>query len=71
MAFNIENFFSKRGLEAVKTQGLHKVAGAMIGVDEVTIKDAAQIIGTRARLRRSEFAKIADGIRALAAVTEG
>jgi len=71
MAFNIENFFSKRGLEAIKSKGLHKVAGAMIGIDEVTIKDAAQVIGTRARLRRQEFAKIASGIQALAAVTEG
>jgi hypothetical protein len=70
MTFNIENFFSARGLAAVKSQGLHKVAGAMVGVDEVTIKDAAQIIGTRAHLRRLEFAKIATGLTALAAVTE-
>lgn len=71
MTLKIENFFSPRGLNAVKTQGLHKIAGAMVGVDEVTIKDAAQIIGTKAHLRRREFEKISDGLAALAAVTEG
>lgn len=70
MTLKIENFFSPRGLNAVKTQGLHKIAGAMVGVDEVTVKDAAQIIGAKARLRRREFAKIAEGIAALATVTE-
>jgi hypothetical protein len=71
MTLKIENFFSPRGLAAVRSQGLHKIAGAMVGVDEVTVKDAAQIIGTKAHLRRREFQKISAGIAALAAVTEG
>lgn len=69
--FKIENFVSPRAMETIKKAGLHKVTGVMAGVDEITVKTAAQIIGTKARLRRSEFKKIAEGIQALDVVTGG
>ena len=69
--FKIENFVSPRAMATIQQAGLHKIAGAMAGVDESTVKTAAQIIGTKARLRRSEFKKIAEGIQALDTVTGG
>lgn len=69
--FKIENFVSPRAMETIQKAGLHKIAGVMAGVDEITVKTAAQIIGTKARLRRSEFKKIAEGIQALDIVTGG
>lgn len=69
--FKIENFVSPRAMETIQKAGLHKIAGVMAGVDEITVKTAAQIIGTKAHLRRSEFKKIAEGIQALDIVTGG
>lgn len=69
--FKIENFVSPRAIQTIQRAGLHKVAGVMAGVEEITIKTAAQIIGTKARLRRSEFQKIAEGIQAFETVTGG
>ena len=71
MTIKIENLVPTKTVDTVKRAGLHKVTGAMAGVGEVTVKEAAQIIGTKARLQRRENEKIAAGIRALAAVTEG
>lgn len=71
MEFKMENFFSPAGLNALRTQGLHKIAGAMAGVPELTLKEASMILGTKARLRRQEFRKIAAGLVALSAVTGG
>ena len=71
MTIKLENFVSPKTLVVLQTQGLHKVAGAMNRREEITLKDAAEIIGTKAYIRRREFQKIAEGIDALAAVTEG
>lgn len=51
---------------AVAAHGLHKIAGAMLGAPELTIKEALQSIGAKAYLRRKEARSIADGIAALA-----
>jgi len=54
---------------AVRDLGLHKIAGAMHGVPELTIKEAVTTIGAKAFLRRKEARAIADGIAAYAMVT--
>lgn len=54
---------------AVRAHGLHKVAGAMHDIPELSLKEAAAIIGAKAYLRRKEARAIADGIAAYATVT--
>ncbi len=55
--------------QAVADLGLHKIAGAMLGVPELTIKEALETLGARAYLRRKEARAIAEGIAAYAVVT--
>lgn len=71
MDIKIENFIAPKNIETIKTAGMHKIVGAIEGGEEITIKRAAQLIGTKAYQRRREFQKISAGIAALAAVTEG
>lgn len=66
---NLEDFVPAATREALANHGLHKVAGAMYGVDELSIKEAARLIGTRAYLRRKEARVIATGLAALGTVT--
>jgi len=54
---------------AVRDLGLHKIAGAMLGVPELTIKEAVATVGAKAYLRRKEARSIVDGIVAFAALT--
>jgi hypothetical protein len=53
---------------AVHDLGLHKVAGAMLGVPELTLKEAVAVIGAKAYLQRKEARSIADGIASYAAL---
>jgi hypothetical protein len=53
----------------VRDAGLHKIAGAMLGVPELTIKEAVFSIGARAFMRRKEARAIVDGIAAYATLT--
>jgi hypothetical protein len=53
----------------VRDAGLHKIAGAMLGVPELTIKEAVATIGARAFMRRKEARAIVDGIAAYAMLT--
>lgn len=69
MNFKIENFISPRNLAVLQHTGLHKLAGALNGFDELTVKEAVAIIGAKARLRRLEMNKIAAGLQDLAALT--
>lgn len=57
-------------IDTIKQAGLHRVLGAMQGVPELSLKEAAQVIGERAYRRRKEAAQITAGIAALAKVTE-
>lgn len=54
---------------AVAAHGLHKIAGAMLGVPELHAADALRAIGERAFRRRKEARAIADGIAAYSALT--
>lgn len=54
---------------AVASAGLHKVAGAMLGVPELNLDIAIRSIGERAFTRRKEARAIADGIAAYGALT--
>lgn len=53
---------------AVRSLGLHKVAGAMVGVPELTVKEAVAVLGAKAYLRRKEARAIVDGILSYAAL---
>lgn len=63
---DIMRFVSPRTVNTLRLAGMHKVAGAMLGLDELNIKEAAREIGRRAFLRRADAKKIASGIEALA-----
>jgi hypothetical protein len=54
---------------AVADLGLHKIAGAMLGVPELDLDVALRSLGERAYRRRKEARAIADGIAAYATVT--
>jgi hypothetical protein len=66
MAFAIENFILPQNLEVIQRGGLHKLAGAMTGFDELTLKEAVAIVGAKALQRRREMHKIAQGLDDLA-----
>lgn len=68
MDLNVENLVSDRALQAIRRVGLHKVAGVMAGVDELTLKEAVNILGRKAYTRRKEAGQVAAGIAALAAL---
>jgi hypothetical protein len=69
MAFAIENFIPPRNLEVIQRAGLHKLAGALTGFDELTLKEAVAIVGGKAFMRRRERHKIAQGLHDLALLT--
>lgn len=64
-----EKLYPSHLRDTLRRVGLHKVAGAMLGIDEVTLKEAVAVIGAKAYLRRRETQKIAAGIDALEALT--
>lgn len=49
----------------VKTAGLHKVAAREHGLDSLTIKAAAEILGTRLLYNEAKYASIRSGLRSL------
>jgi hypothetical protein len=69
MDFDAEKLFPMHIRDTLKRTGLHKIAGAMLDIDEVTIKEAAAIIGAKAYLHRRENQKIAAGLKALSDLT--
>lgn len=58
----IENLIPLATIQKVANVGLHTITGAMFGVPEITFKEAAAIIGTKAYMRRKEARAIANGI---------
>jgi hypothetical protein len=66
---NLADLIPATTREVLAREGLHKVAGAMYGVPELNVKEAARLIGAKAFLRRKEARVIANGIAAFAAVT--
>lgn len=58
----------ERTIEIVRAVGLHKVAGAMNGVSEMTAPIAAGIVGAKAYERRKVAQLVASGIVSLATV---
>jgi len=69
MAFAIENFIPPQNLEVIQRAGLHKLAGALTGFDELTLKEAVAILGGKALKLRRERHKIAQGLHDLALLT--
>lgn len=55
-------------VRVIQSVGLHKVAGAMQGLEEVAMPQAVQIIGARAFVRRKTARLISEGLASLAAV---
>lgn len=70
MDVKVENFIAPENLRKIATIGLHKIAGAMYGVDELTMRDAFEQIGRRYFAKRAEARTIAEGIEAFAALTD-
>jgi len=66
MDLDTEKLFPAHLRDTLRSAGLHKIAGAMLGIDEVTLKEAVAVIGAKAYLRRCETKKVAAGIDALA-----
>jgi len=66
---NLNDLIPSSVTDAVADLGLHKVAGAMLGVPELNLGVALQTLGERAYLRRKEARAIVDGIAAYAVVT--
>lgn len=65
----LEDLVSPFAIAAIRQHGLHKVAGAMLGVPELDIRGALSVIGARAYLRRKEARIVADGLSALSALS--
>lgn len=65
----LAGLISPATLRVIKEAGLHRVVGAMEGVDELGLKEAVCLIGARAYAQRIENAKIAQGLADLAALT--
>lgn len=66
MDFPVDKLVPQNLIDVVRRAGLHKVAGAMAGVDEITIKEAVRIIGEKAFIRRKQAGLIATGLAAFA-----
>ena len=62
---DIENFIPTRNLDVLRRVGLHKIAGAMNGVDEMTLKEAFAVIAAKAHLKRAEHRDIMAGLESL------
>lgn len=67
---NLEDLLSPTTVGIIRSAGLHKIAGVMAGVDEMTLPVAANIIGARAYMRRKTARLVADGLISLAAATD-
>jgi hypothetical protein len=68
MDINVENFISARNRQILGSVGLHKIAGAMLGCAELTIKEAVTQIAAKAFIKRAEERMITQGTTALAAL---
>ena len=62
---NIDPFISPELHEAVRRFGFNKVAAQMYGVDEISEKTAAEIVGTKLMTRLAEWRQVASGLDAL------
>jgi len=67
---NLDHLLSPTAVGIIRAACLHKVAGVMHGVDEMTMPVAASLIGQRAYMRRKTASLVADGIVSLAAATD-
>ena len=65
----IDDLIPCHTVAVVAAAGLHKIAGAMHGIDEMTLPAAIGSIGARAYARRKEARAIVDGITSYAALT--
>ena len=66
---NLDDLIPPAVTNAVARLGLHKIAGAMLGEPELTIKEATYVLGAKAYLRRKEARSIVDGIAAYGSLT--
>lgn len=67
---DLNHLISPDAVATIRAAGLHKIAGAMHGVDEMTMPVAVGLIGQRAYVRRKTARLVADGIISLAAATD-
>lgn len=65
----LDDIIPRHVVETVARVGLHKIAGAMNGIDEMTLPAAIGILGAKSYLRRKEARAIADGIASYAVLS--
>jgi hypothetical protein len=66
MDVKVEDFIPAANLQKLSQMGFHKAAGAMLGVDELGLREAFAEIGRRAFMKRAEAHTIAEGIASYA-----
>lgn len=67
---DLERLLSPAAIDVMRAAGLHKVAGAMHGHDEMTARLAVDLVGRRAYVRRKTARLVVDGVISLAAATK-
>ena len=65
---DITRFIPARNLDVLRRAGLHKVAGAMCGVEEMTLKEAVAIGAAQMFVKNAEYRVIREGLESLAAL---
>jgi len=64
----MERLLPNDSVERIKQAGLHKIIGAMYGVDELNIKEAVELLGAMTYMHMEETKKTASAIRAFRAL---
>lgn len=67
----LEQILSPERVDVLRRAGLHKVAGALVGCGEMGLREAVTTVSAKAYVRRKTAVKIAEGIAAFDALTEG
>ena len=65
---DIRNFISPQNLAVLQKAGMHKVAGALNGVEEMTIKEGIALIAAKFHIKRAEARDISAGLASLEAL---
>jgi len=61
----LDQFIAPELREAVQRFGFHKLAASMYGVEEISEKTAAEILGTKMMTRLAEWKLVNTGLAAL------
>ncbi len=65
---DISRFIPARNLETLRRVGLHKIAGAMHGLNEMTLKEGVALSAARTFAMNAENRSVREGLTSLAAL---